>query len=186
MDAVSQVQWCVMLRLFCISPSLKACRNCCDSCECISLVSALGIKSFWIFLEMVFLYPWTVALKSFQEENFLVPAGCPIILRPPHGHCMQWAEEGKKLYKTTDRFVSKKCSVLSFVVKWCFWQSFAFVVYIFTLSSLVNSDEIEDLSLRGEKPYYVLEQLFIFHGWVMWKMPSVKTVMNTLKVQPTC
>lgn len=34
-----------------------------------------------------------------------------------------------------------------FFVKWCFWQSFVFVVYIFTLSSLVSSGEIEDHSM---------------------------------------
>lgn len=155
-------------------------------CECISWVSALGIKNLWILFGNAgfFLYPWIVTLKSFREENILVPA-CGVILGPPHGCCMKWAEEVKSVYKTSNHFVSKKCSVRSFFCKIVFLAiKFAFVVYIFTLSSLVNSGEIENLSFRGEKPH--LEQLFTFHAWVMWKMPSVEIVMNILKVQPTC
>lgn len=67
------------------------------------------------------------------------------------------------MYKTSNHFVSKKCSVRSFFCKIVFLAiKFAFVVYIFTLSSLVNSGEIENLSFRGEKPH--LEQLFTFHA----------------------
>lgn len=147
----------------------------------ISLVWALGAKSFWIlFGNVVFLYPWTAALKSFQEETILGP-GCGIILRPPHGHCMQSTEEGKKLYKTTNHFVSKKIQCSQFFCKVVFLTIICICCLYFYS---VFSGEIEELSPKGEK-HQVPEQLFTFHAWVMWKMPSVETVMNILKVHPT-
>lgn len=125
-------------------------------------------------------------LKLFQEDNFSVFAGCVMIPKWPYRYCMQWAEEGEKLCKTTGLFVSKKWNNLFFFVKWCFWQSLAFSVCVFVLHllwlALMNS---KILFSEEEKNSKVLMCVFVFHCCMMWKMPSVESIMHTFKVQST-